>query len=87
MEVGGKQVLLVNLDGELAAVSAECTHAGGPLEEGFLENGEIECPWHFGRFDLKTGGVTAAPPILPLPRYKVWIRGDEVLVDVGETVS
>ena len=33
VEVGGKAVLLVNLDGTILAVAGECTHAGAPLEE------------------------------------------------------
>ena len=87
VEVGGKGVLLVNLDGELLALAAECTHAGGPLEEGFLEDGEIECPWHGGRFDVKNGEVTGPPPMVHLAKYKVWVQGEEVLVDVGEPVT
>ena len=36
-EVGDKGVLLASVDGHLLAAAAECTHAGGPLEGGFLE--------------------------------------------------
>ena len=85
VEVGGKPILLVNLGGELLALDAECTHQEGPLEEGFLEGAEIECPWHGGVFDLKTGEPTSPPPTVPLSRYKVTVDGEAVLVDVDAT--
>jgi len=84
VEVAGKVVLLANADGDLLALAGECTHAGGPLDEGFLEHGEIECPWHQGRFNVRSGEVTGPPPLEPLPRYKVWVRGEDVIVDVGQ---
>ncbi len=84
VEVGGKGVLLVNLGGTIVALAGECTHAGAPLEEGFLEGEQVECPWHGGAFDLRTGQPTSPPPVNPLARYKVWVRGDQVLVDVGQ---
>jgi nitrite reductase/ring-hydroxylating ferredoxin subunit len=84
VEVGGKGVLLVNVNGRLLTVAAECTHAGGPLEEGFLEGNTVECPWHGGQFDLDTGQPVSGPPMIALARYKVWVRGEDVLVDVGQ---
>lgn len=85
-EVGGRAVLLINLGGEMHAVGAECIHGNASLDEGGIEGGEIVCPLHMGRFAIKTGKATGRPPILPLPRYKVWIRGEDVLVDAGEAL-
>ena len=85
-EVGGRAVLLVNLHGELFAVGAECSHGNASLDEGGIEGTDIVCPLHGGRFDIKTGKATGRPPILPLPRYKVWVRGEDVLVDTGEAL-
>ncbi len=81
--VQGRDVLLVNWKGALLAFSADCTHAGGPLDEGSLEEGEIECPWHGGRFSLESAHPVSGPPSQPLARYKVIVRGQDVLVDVG----
>ena len=86
-EVGGKAIIIINHAGEIYALAGECTHAGGPLAEGFVDDGCVTCPWHGGVFDIKTGEPTAPPPMLSLPRYKVWIRDDQILVDVGEPLS
>ena len=49
--------------------------------EGFLEGHEIECPFHQGRFDVRTGEATLAPCAEPIRSYpvkveagRVWIR-------------
>lgn len=48
-------VAVFNLDGELCAVDGACPHRGGPLAEGTLRDGVLSCPWHWFRFDLRTG--------------------------------
>src|SRR5690348_4581318 len=37
------------------AVSTRCPHAGGPIDQGTLENGRIVCPWHGREYDRVTG--------------------------------
>ena len=81
--VQGREVLLVNRKGDLLAFAAECTHAGAPLDEGELEDDVLECPWHGGRFSLESAQPVGGPPMEPLSRYKVILRGNDVLVDVG----
>ena len=39
----------------------QCTHGPGSLSEGFLIGCEVECPFHQGRFDIRTGRATGAP--------------------------
>lgn len=38
-----------------------CSHGPGYLSDGFVEGCEVECPFHQGRFDIRTGAATAAP--------------------------
>jgi nitrite reductase (NADH) small subunit/3-phenylpropionate/trans-cinnamate dioxygenase ferredoxin subunit len=58
----------VNVEGQEVAVFAvpeaasgycallnSCPHAGAALAEGHVSNGEVSCPWHGWRFDLRTG--------------------------------
>ncbi|HWC30577.1 MAG TPA: Rieske 2Fe-2S domain-containing protein, partial [Dehalococcoidia bacterium] len=70
------------LDGAFFAVDNLCTHDNGPLGEGTLWNGTIECPRHGARFDVKTGAVKALPAVRPVRTYPVRLDGDEVSVDV-----
>ena len=53
--VGGKEVLLANVDGSYFAIANKCTHAGGSLVKGSLEGSIVTCPRHGSQFDLKTG--------------------------------
>ena len=54
--VNGVRICLVLREGELSAVQDKCTHNGESLSKGTVNfMGEIVCPWHGHRFDLKTG--------------------------------
>ncbi|MCL4396087.1 MAG: non-heme iron oxygenase ferredoxin subunit [Chloroflexi bacterium] len=80
--VGTKSVLVANWEGTLFATQDLCTHDGGTLADGELIDGEIECPRHGGRFDPKTGAVTALPPMFPIKTYPIKIEGDAVLIAI-----
>jgi 3-phenylpropionate/trans-cinnamate dioxygenase ferredoxin subunit len=81
-QVNGRSIALANLDGTFYAVDNLCTHDNGPLGEGTLWNGTIECPRHGARFDVQTGAVKALPAVKPVRTYPVRLDGDEVSVDV-----
>ena len=59
--VDGEPVLLVRQGRDIHAVSARCTHYGGPLHEGLVADGGIRCPWHHACFDLASGAVRSGP--------------------------
>ena len=46
-----------------------CSHGPGSLAEGFLEGHEIECPFHQGKFDIRSGAPRAPPCFEPV---RVW---------------
>ena len=77
---GGHEIALYNLDGTIHATDDICSHAYARLSDGWLDNGEIECPLHAGRFDVKTGKATAPPCIDDVRVYPVRIEGDEIQV-------
>lgn len=83
VQVDGEDVVLANVEGQIFAFGNECTHRGGPLSEGILEGDTVECPWHQGRFNVKTGDVVDAPPESPVPSYQVQVEGDEIRVAKG----
>ncbi len=54
--VRGKRICLVSREDQLFAVEDTCPHNGESLSKGWINFlGEVVCPWHGRRFDLKTG--------------------------------
>lgn len=78
--VAGQRIALCNVEGTYFATQDLCTHDGGPLGEGELWGYDIECPRHGGRFDVRTGQVTALPPMFPIKTYPVRVVGDDIQV-------
>ncbi|MEE3327876.1 MAG: Rieske (2Fe-2S) protein [Myxococcota bacterium] len=54
VDLGGARWRLVSLDGDWVVHDTRCPHALGPLSEGPDASGELECPWHGYRFDVRT---------------------------------
>jgi len=82
VEVEGKSLALVNLNGEIFALDDTCPHAAGPLSEGEIDGEEITCPWHHSRFDIRTGHVTMDPADEDVATYRVRLVGDAVEVEI-----
>ena len=69
--VGLYKVLICNLGGELFAVENYCTHARVSLSYAELKDGQLECPVHGARFDVKTGAVVCPPARRGLRRFDI----------------
>jgi NAD(P)H-dependent nitrite reductase small subunit len=82
VDVGGHSIALFKSGGSIYAIDNICPHRGGPLGEGYLEEGVVTCPWHAWTFDVKTGECQSVPGISQ-KRYNVKIEGDDILVEVG----
>ena len=78
--IGGRELALYDLGGTLYATDDICTHAYAKLSDGWLDKGEIECPLHAGRFDVKTGKATAPPCTDDIKTYPVRLAGDDIEV-------
>ncbi|MHB8577361.1 MAG: Rieske (2Fe-2S) protein [Dehalococcoidia bacterium] len=79
-QVGDVPVCLLRQGNRIAAVGEWCTHLGGPLSEGFVEDGTISCPWHGSRFDLETGAVVRGPATTPAATFETRVRNGKVEV-------
>ena len=80
VDAAGTPVLLVRSNGRIDAIANRCGHAGGPLDEGELEDGCVVCPWHQSMFRLQDGGVVHGPATAPQPSYDVRVENGKVLV-------
>jgi toluene monooxygenase system ferredoxin subunit len=79
--VGGKGVLLVNIEGEIHAYADVCPHMRTPLSEGTLVGVALTCATHGWVFDVSCGrGIN--PVQACLIEFASVVRGNEVLVDV-----
>jgi nitrite reductase/ring-hydroxylating ferredoxin subunit/uncharacterized membrane protein len=58
-------------DSVVHVMESRCSHRGGPLHEGAVVDGCLECPWHGARFDLESGAVRRGPASAPQPVYAV----------------
>jgi nitrite reductase/ring-hydroxylating ferredoxin subunit/uncharacterized membrane protein len=79
-EVDDVKVLVVRHDGELFALSDTCAHRGGPLHEGEIVDGCVQCPWHSSRFRLRDGAVIQGPSPYPQPVWEARVRDGRVEV-------
>jgi len=62
------------------ATSGKCTHAGATLADGFVIDGQIECPAHQGRFDIRTGKATCSPACAHLQTYPTKVENGNVYI-------
>jgi len=68
---GLQALVLVRHGDRIQALHEQCAHAGGPLSQGTLVDGCLECPWHGSRFRLSDGHVVRGPSVYDQPAYEV----------------
>jgi anthranilate 1,2-dioxygenase large subunit len=82
VEIDGTPIALYRIGDEIFATDGMCTHATGLLADGWVEDGQIECPLHQARFDIRTGKALCAPATEDLRTYPVKVEGGDVLIDL-----
>ena len=81
VEAGDLSLAVFNVDGDFFVTDDACTHGPGSLSEGYLDGHVIECDFHNGAFDVRTGEVVAPPCMIPLKTYKVVVESGRVLIE------
>ena len=69
-------IALYRLSAGFFATDDGCTHGEASLAEGEIEDGEIVCPFHLGKFDIRSGAPTAAPCTRAIRTYPVIMEAD-----------
>ncbi len=82
VEIKEKNILVTKINGEFYAVENNCTHENLPLNGGQVYEGQIQCPHHGARFDIKSGKATQFPAVMELKTYKVKIENDNVMAAI-----
>jgi nitrite reductase/ring-hydroxylating ferredoxin subunit len=81
--VHGDLVLAVfNVDGAYFVTDDACTHGPGSLSEGELYGDVIECNFHGGQFNVRTGEVAGPPCLIPVKTYKAIVEDGYVFVAI-----
>ena len=70
-KAGINDLVLVRMGTTIHAMHAVCAHAGGPLNEGTVVDGCVECPWHGSRFRLDDGRARRGPTVYDQPAYEI----------------
>jgi len=82
VDIDGLAILVLNVGGELHAVSNRCGDTPLPLQFGTLDGPELRCSWHGCRYDVRTGKRLDGAGE-PLAVFPVAVEANEVKVAVG----
>lgn len=58
-----------------------CSHGEASLAEGYVEGGQVFCPFHMGSFCISTGEPRAAPCSEPIRAYAVTERDGLLFIE------
>jgi len=82
VETDGLSLAVFNLNGAFYVLDDLCSHGPGSLSEGYISGETVECDFHNGAFNIKTGAVTEPPCLIPQKTYKVVVAGETVSIEV-----
>jgi NAD(P)H-dependent nitrite reductase small subunit len=83
--VGDRLIAVFYVDDRYWAIDDVCPHMGASLGSGYVENGIVTCPWHAWRFKI-CDGTWCDNPKLKVGAYEVRVEGDEIQIDLPETI-
>ena len=82
VEQSGLELAVFNVDGEFYVTDDHCTHGPGSLSEGFIDGDVVECNFHQGQFNIRTGEVVLPPCTIPVKAYPTSVRDGKVVIEV-----
>lgn len=82
IKVGPLAIAIYRAKGQFYATQDLCTHERAFLSDGVVVDCIVECPFHQGRFDVRTGKAMGAPVIIPLKTYPLKVVDGRIYVQV-----
>ena len=82
VETEGLVLAVFNVGGEFFVTDDCCTHGPGSLSEGYIEDDVVECNFHNGQFNIRTGEVMAPPCMVPVKTYPTTVIDGKVTIEV-----
>src|SRR5262245_26596100 len=83
VETGNLSLAVFNVDGEYYVMDDLCSHGPGSLSEGYIDGDVVECNFHNGQFNIKTGEVVAPPCMVPMKTYKTVVEDGRVMIETA----
>lgn len=83
-DVGDESLAVFRNNDAFFALASHCPHQGGPIAEGEIVNGYVECPWHKFQFSVEEG---SGPPGFPdcIPYYPGTVQNNNVYISTTST--
>src|ERR1700676_4956249 len=78
VEVEDLALAVFNGGGEFYVTDDMCTHGPGSLSEGYIEDDVVECNFHNGQFNIRTGEVVRPPSMGPTRPYPALVEDGKV---------
>ena len=82
VEAEGLVLAVFNVDGTFYVTDDTCTHGPGSLSEGYIEGEVVECNFHNGQFNIRTGEVVLPPCMIPMKTYPATVDDGKVFIEV-----
>lgn len=80
VEIGELLLAVFRVNGAFHVTDNQCTHGPGLLSEGNLDGNIVECDFHGGQFDIRTGAVVGPPCVTPVKTYPSVIDDGKVVI-------
>jgi len=82
VETHGLALAVFNVDGEFYVMDDACTHGPGSLSEGYIEGDVVECNFHNGQFNIRTGAVVSPPCMIPMKTYPASVENGKIVIEL-----
>jgi nitrite reductase/ring-hydroxylating ferredoxin subunit len=82
VETHGLVLAVFNVDGAYYVTDDTCTHGPGSLSEGYIEGDVVECNFHNGQFNIRTGEVVSPPCMIPIKTYPAAVENGKVVIEI-----
>ena len=80
VETQGLVLAVFQVEGDFYVTDDTCTHGPGSLSEGCILGDMVECNFHNGAFNIRTGEVMEPPCMTPLKTYPVSVRDKQIFI-------
>lgn len=81
VERGDLTLAVYNVGGAFFVTDNACTHGPGELSEGELYGEVIECNFHGGQFNVRTGEVVGPPCMEPVKTYRTTVEDGKIYIE------